>query len=264
MNIFLLDTDITKCAQYHCDKHIVKMPIEYAQILSTVAREFGFDNSYRETHKNHPCTKWAKLHGGNYSWLYKLALAVGEEYTYRYGRVHKSTQFIIDELPSTLGRDCDTHHSPLPNCTTFKDDNPQLNLVDKYRMYYIRDKADILSWKNREEPPFMGERFYRQQIEATGTCPGDTKGKLKEAKPKRATKADLADNLGCSALEKLTLKDLENLSVLARKQRFELPTGRLKKPYIVECKRINDKVDWNKLTVKDLTEVIKHFHTEEN
>lgn len=264
MNIFLLDTDITKCAQYHCDKHIVKMPIEYAQILSTVAREFGFDNSYRETHKNHPCTKWTRLHGGNYAWLYKLAIAVGEEYTYRYGRVHKSTQFIIDELPEVLGRDCDNQRSPLPNCTTFKGEYSHLNLVDLYRMYYIRDKADILSWKSREEPPFMGERFYRQQIAAIGTCPGDTKGKLKEAKPKRQSKADLAASLGCPALEKLTVPDLQQLQVLAKKQRLELPSGRLKKPYIDECKRINDKVTWSKLTVKDLKEVIETFHVEEN
>ena len=35
MNIFVLDTDIDKCAEYHVDKHIVKMPLEAAQMLCT-------------------------------------------------------------------------------------------------------------------------------------------------------------------------------------------------------------------------------------
>jgi hypothetical protein len=36
MNIFYLSEDITKCAEYHVDKHIVKMPLETAQLLCTV------------------------------------------------------------------------------------------------------------------------------------------------------------------------------------------------------------------------------------
>jgi hypothetical protein len=32
MNIFYLDEDPKICAQYHCDKHVVKMIIEYAQL----------------------------------------------------------------------------------------------------------------------------------------------------------------------------------------------------------------------------------------
>ena len=35
MNIFILDNDIDKCAEYHLDKHIVKMPLESAQMLCT-------------------------------------------------------------------------------------------------------------------------------------------------------------------------------------------------------------------------------------
>ena len=46
MNIFLLDTDITKCAQFHCDKHVVKMPIEYAQLLSAVMIHYGYEAPY--------------------------------------------------------------------------------------------------------------------------------------------------------------------------------------------------------------------------
>lgn len=35
MNLFYLDEDLDKAAQYHVDKHIVKMPLEAAQILCT-------------------------------------------------------------------------------------------------------------------------------------------------------------------------------------------------------------------------------------
>ena len=38
MNIFYLDTNPALCAEYHCDKHVVKMIIEYAQMLSTAHR----------------------------------------------------------------------------------------------------------------------------------------------------------------------------------------------------------------------------------
>ena len=46
MNIFVLDDDIEKCARYHCDKHVVKMILESAQMLSTVSRENGGEIGY--------------------------------------------------------------------------------------------------------------------------------------------------------------------------------------------------------------------------
>ena len=45
MNLFYLDEDLDRCAEYHVDKHIVKMPLEAAQILSTalwVDQHLGF------------------------------------------------------------------------------------------------------------------------------------------------------------------------------------------------------------------------------
>ena len=38
MNIFYLDHHTQRCANQHCDKHVVKMIIEYAQLLSTAHR----------------------------------------------------------------------------------------------------------------------------------------------------------------------------------------------------------------------------------
>ena len=38
MNRFVLDQDPLKAAAYHCDKHVVKMILEEAQMLSTAHR----------------------------------------------------------------------------------------------------------------------------------------------------------------------------------------------------------------------------------
>lgn len=38
MNIFVLDRDPRVAAAFHCDKHVVKMIVEYAQLLSTAHR----------------------------------------------------------------------------------------------------------------------------------------------------------------------------------------------------------------------------------
>ena len=62
MNIFVLDQNIEKCAKYHCDKHVIKMILESAQMLSSVVRIQGFDIGYKLTHKNHPCSIWAGNH----------------------------------------------------------------------------------------------------------------------------------------------------------------------------------------------------------
>ena len=38
MNIFYLDPNPQIAAELHCDKHVVKMVIEYGQLLSTAHR----------------------------------------------------------------------------------------------------------------------------------------------------------------------------------------------------------------------------------
>ena len=73
MNIFYLDEDVIACARAHMDKHVVKMPIEYAQLLSTAHHCLNTPQAklaYRLTHKNHPSAVWTRS-----SWLaYDLSL----------------------------------------------------------------------------------------------------------------------------------------------------------------------------------------------
>ncbi len=156
MNIFYLDRDIEKCVRYHCDKHVVKMILEYAQLLSSVhhmtdpkASEMSF--LYRLTHKNHPDAIWARSSLQHYEYLFSLAILLGEEYTYRYGKSHKSigviSQMPIPQLP-------DNGFAEPPKCV--HDDFKGIeDTVTAYREYYKRDKRDFCVWTGRDVPEWF-------------------------------------------------------------------------------------------------------------
>jgi hypothetical protein len=96
MNIFYVDKDPFKAAAMLPDKLVVKMPLESAQMLSTVHRVYNGDawcdmaGLYKTAHLNHPCTIWARESVMNYKWLYSHFHALSDEYTKRYGKVHAS------------------------------------------------------------------------------------------------------------------------------------------------------------------------------
>ena len=94
MNIFVLHADPQIAAQHHCDKHVVKMILETAQMLCSAQHRYGSPAPYKAAYVNHPCTKWAGDSKANYLWLVALGLALGKEYTERYGKIHKSIAVI--------------------------------------------------------------------------------------------------------------------------------------------------------------------------
>ncbi len=67
MNIFYLHSDPTKCAQFHNDKHVVKMILETAQLLCGCHWAIGSHAPYKLSHKNHPCSIWVRQDLNNYS-----------------------------------------------------------------------------------------------------------------------------------------------------------------------------------------------------
>jgi hypothetical protein len=157
MNIFWLDENEELAASYHCDKHVVKMCLEYAQLLSSVLRVNSpelctINFPYRLTHKNHPCAVWARASNRNYNKLYKLAIALGEVYTYRYKKRHKSIETIVKQLPSP--RFNSTELTELPQCMPeqyrIKNDP-----VTAYRIYYIEEKAGFAEWKYSDTPAWF-------------------------------------------------------------------------------------------------------------
>ena len=76
MNIFILDEDPIQAARMQCDKHVVKMPLESAQMLSAAHRTIDYDTLptdskiYQVSHQHHPCTKWVMKSLANYMWLW--------------------------------------------------------------------------------------------------------------------------------------------------------------------------------------------------
>ena len=152
MNVFVLDQDPRVCARYHNDKHVVKMILETAQLLCGVhhVTESNLDVPYGLSHKNHPCSIWARKCLENYIWLCELGMELSTEYTHRYGRRHKSQDIIewclinLPNLPE-FGRITEQPKAMPDECKT--DD-----VVESYRRYYIMEKRGFCNWKNREIP----------------------------------------------------------------------------------------------------------------
>ena len=97
MNIFHLHTNPKIAARMQCDKHIVKMVLETAQMLSTAARAKGHNIGYKTAYPNHPMTLWVGESPHNYAWTAIHGLELAREYTKRYKKRHKS-QDIIEPL----------------------------------------------------------------------------------------------------------------------------------------------------------------------
>lgn len=151
MNIFAIDSDPQRAAIHLHDRHVVKMTLESAQLISTTRRWFGDQNPllYSPTHIMHPSNIWLRESINNYLWLCRYFKALCEEYRYRYRRAHRS-EFIIglmgnfsdDMLPMT-----DTSQTPfaLAMPDEYKVDNP----VQSYRNYYLGEKIQDNFWTMR-------------------------------------------------------------------------------------------------------------------
>jgi len=153
MNIFILDNDPVVAAQLQCNKHVVKMILESAQMLATIARKQGIESKYKSTHANHPCTLWAGKTKGNYKWLVNHATALCNEYTYRYGKVHKS-QEVIEQLSDVSIAEGALTNFALCMPDEFKVNDP----VESYRKYY--NSKTFAKWTKREAPS-----WYLQKVQ---------------------------------------------------------------------------------------------------
>jgi len=157
MNIFVLDRDVRKCAEYHNDKHVVKMILESAQLLCGVhhmVEENTDEVPYRLSHKNHPCSIWARENISNYLWLCELGLELCKEYTHRYEKRHKSQDVIewcLINLPNIPEEDFTEPPKAMPE--EYKVDD----VVQSYRNYYLGDKKYFSKWKKREVPYWFSE-----------------------------------------------------------------------------------------------------------
>jgi len=155
MNIFYLHQDPTVIPTVMYNKHVVKMILETAQLLSTAHHHYGSDAPYKSTHINHPSTVWARTNTANYRWLYDHFIALCLEYEDRYGKTHLSYTKCAGPLehPPVGMPESDTI-SLMPSCMEDEykiSDDP----IENYRNYYIHGKSHIA---NRDEFPIRG--FY--------------------------------------------------------------------------------------------------------
>ena len=181
MNVFYLDHDVTKCAEMHNDKHVVKMILEYAQLLSTAHRvldgtivvglsENGRKQSryvlpdnresllYIATHLNHPSAVWVRQSDKNYSWLFEMFESLLEEYTYRYGKKHACEKLVwaLEVRPNNIPRGNFTEPTPaMPDEVKIVGDS-----IASYRNYYINNKSHLAKWKKRPVPLWYPETNF--------------------------------------------------------------------------------------------------------
>jgi len=159
MNIFLLDWNPQKAAEYHCDKHVVKMILECAQLLYcahwVLNPQYLPEDAYKKTHPNHPSAIWTRESIENYEFVQELAMELCKEYTFRYEKIHK-TQKHIDWLRTP------PLNIPAIKMTPFRlampDKYKQEDPVESYKVFYRESKMkerDIVSYKKREWPAFL-------------------------------------------------------------------------------------------------------------
>lgn len=92
MNIFVVSTSTAECARMYCDIHVNKMLTETVQLLSTAHHVLdGLQVGMKPTHANHPCAVWVRESISNYQWAYSLAVSLANEYSFRTGKIHKSS-----------------------------------------------------------------------------------------------------------------------------------------------------------------------------
>lgn len=178
MNIFVLHRKPNRAAQMHCDRHLTKMLVETAQLLSYAHRLANKDKQYADkhglyainkAHASHPCTLWLLEDARNYRWTYDLLVALLNEYDHRYDGLSKGKYARVVAMMDAL--------SVLPKRygTPTKGEPPLFVLamgkspecmgdcaVESYRRYYIKDKQEFAVWNNGRPAPKWWRRGVRQ------------------------------------------------------------------------------------------------------
>lgn len=182
MNLFILDECPVIAAQMQCDKHVPKMIVESGQMLSTVHRMLDGslekrpsksgktqvkywrhpnDNLevvlYKAVHMNHPCTVWSRESADNYQWHYEHFIALCDEYTYRYDKVHKTDvvlRYALSQHPTNIPKGSKTPFKLAmksnPECIALGDP------VKAYQAFYqTKQHRFNMVWTKRETPEWF-------------------------------------------------------------------------------------------------------------
>ena len=177
MNIFQVDEDPVIAAQCLVDKHVVKMILESAQLLSTAhrvldgveiegksqtgrkARRWILPDAregiiYTATHINHPSAVWCRESVENYIWLVEHFFGLMNEYIHRYNKVHKCNgeiSFMLQSPPFNLK---EYDKTEMPSCMAEEYIISKDSLTN-YRNYYRIGKLNLHKWTNRQPPEWI-------------------------------------------------------------------------------------------------------------
>ena len=190
MNLFVLDLDPRVAAEAHADKHVVKMLLEACQLLYTAHWIWAYpgllehnysvkiaeeqkklsvpesmltapksisrplEPGFRPAHIHHPCAVWVRRSQGNYLWAAELALALAEEYTYRYGKIHSCeahAKWLYENVPDYTALDQENFVQAM------YDEYRRDDAIEAYRAYYRGSKGErgLLQYTRREKPVFL-------------------------------------------------------------------------------------------------------------
>jgi len=186
MNIFILDKDPVVSAQMQCDKHVQKMLLESAQMLSTAHRVLDgtleyrptkdgkrkikywrlSDNRestmYKATHPNHPCNIWTRATNNNYTWHYVHFRALCDEWNYRFNKPHKTCDELLLPLKQ-LPRNIDVGYL-LPMPMAMDEEFVDGDTVHSYRNYYQSKQQKMKMAWTRRQPPKWFKQLGEQNV----------------------------------------------------------------------------------------------------
>ena len=189
MNIFILNKSPILAARDHCNKHVVKMILESAQMLSTahwinwqrmlqpelqpgeklqdwlrVNVHKDLQPTWKMTHAHHPCTQWAARCWGNYTWLSLHGMELCREYEHRYGRTHKSLEvhrWLNRVIPPTFETTTEVATATTPFAIAMPEKyHVADNAVESYRSYYMGEKAHFAKWPADRVPVWWQPTSY--------------------------------------------------------------------------------------------------------
>ncbi len=211
MNIFYLDKNPRRAAEMMHDKHVVKMVLETAQILSTVCHRHGcwVPEMYRPTHANHPSVLWAGESVESFQWLYAHGLWLGKEFEYRYGHAHKSSG-VIDIVPYFTPQEFPQAHWTEPPQAMPDEFKIAGDSVAAYRAYYLGRKVEQSGWTRRPVPAFVlegkPEIMAKKQVKTAPTASTPAAADAPAASSKRGAPIGARGPKGVALDALITLK----------------------------------------------------------
>lgn len=183
MNIFVLDESPVVSAQMMCDKHIPKMIVEAAQMLSTAHRMLdghmekrpsksgkvmvkyyvhpnsNLENTlYKAVHHGHPCTVWTMETAENYKWHYDHFVALCQEFEYRFGKKHATTEKLTEALRSPPVNIKSGMMTPFAKAMKHYPECIVEDAIESYRNYYHVAKA-FAKWEKGRSAPYWWEGY---------------------------------------------------------------------------------------------------------